>query len=263
MTQEAPPITRDHKKTFDSQVFSYDSHAIVQHVAARKLADILFNYSDELIGGTIFELGAGTGMVTDHLIRQFPESNKIVTDISPNMLELLKEKYSRYENIHYERHDANHAHHLMGSSRTLVCGFTMQWLDDPVKSVSQWVETINGQSWVFVTWPGDGSFPEWKDIAQKSGLAYTANQLPAASVADAIEHRTGATLLYHSIEPVELEYPSSVDFFRSMRDIGAGVETDRIEGRRNLLKLIRIWDKLHDGHIKVTYNVHTAVFHKP
>ena len=50
MTQEAPPITREHKKTFDSQVLSYDSHAIVQHVAARKLADILLNYTDELKG---------------------------------------------------------------------------------------------------------------------------------------------------------------------------------------------------------------------
>jgi malonyl-CoA O-methyltransferase len=263
MTQEAPLAVRDHKKTFDSQVHSYDSLAIVQHVSARKLADILQSYSEELGDGPIFELGAGTGMVTDHLIRLFPASTKIVTDISPNMLGLLREKYSRYDNIQYEQHDANHGHRLMDSCRAIVCGFTLQWLDDKVKSVTEWIDALEGPSWVFMTWPGEGSFPEWKGISEKTELEFTGNPLPGAKVVDQIEDISGATLLYHAVEPVELEYPSSVDFFRSMRDIGAGVETEQKDGRRNLLKLSRTWDKLTDGHIKVTYYVHTAVFHKP
>jgi malonyl-CoA O-methyltransferase len=263
MIPEATNLTGDLRKTFDSQAHSYDSHAVVQHIAARKLADVMHSYSDELNGGTIMELGAGTGMVTDHLIRLFPQSQKIVTDLSPNMIEYIREKNYSNSDIVYELHDANLPHSSMKSARAIVSGFTLQWLLDQVKSVSSWIDALHGPGWVFLTWPGEGSFPEWRSMSDKSGLSFTGNALPGVDVVDRIVEQSGASLLYHAIEPVQLEYPMSVDFFRSMREIGAGVESNKSEGRRNLLKLTRVWDKLTDSQVKVTYMVHTAVFHKP
>jgi malonyl-CoA O-methyltransferase len=263
MTHEPPILTRELRKSFDSQTRCYDSYAVVQHIAARKLAELMQGYSSELGGGPIVELGAGTGMVTEHLIRLFPSSDKVVTDLSPNMISYLTEKYSEQDHIHFDVHDANSIHPKMETARAIVCGFTLQWLTDPVNSVTKWVDALRGPSWVFLTWPGDESFPEWRNMSEKSGLAYTGNPLPGAEIVDQIIETSGTTLLYHAVEPTQLEYRSSLEFFRSIREIGAGQEQRRHEGRRNLLKLIRVWDKLSDSHITATYMVHTAVIFKP
>lgn len=262
MTQEASFLTRDLRKSFDSQTHSYDSYAVVQHIAARKLADILKGYSTDLSNGTILEIGAGTGMVTEHLVRLFPHSKIVVTDISPNMISHVIQKYSTLNNIHYDVSDANNAHPTMESARAIVSGFTLQWLANPVDSVTNWIDVLDGPSWIFLTWPGDDSFPEWRSISEKAGLLYTGNPLPGTSIVDQIVDKTQAELLYYAVEPIQLEYPGSVDFFRSMREIGAGQEKRPIQGKRNLLKLTRVWDKLTDGHINVTYMVHTAVLFK-
>ena len=262
MTQEVPLLTRELRKTFDTQSHSYDSYAVVQHIAARKLADILKGYSVELSDGTILEIGAGTGMVTEHLVRLFPRSLKVVTDISTNMLGLLRQTYFERDTIQYDVFDANNAHPTMESARAIVSGFTLQWLANPVDSVTKWIDVLDGPSWIFLTWPGDDSFPEWRSISEKAGLLYTGNPLPGTSIVDQIVDKTQAALLYYAVEPIQLEYPSSVDFFRSIREIGAGQEKHASEGNRNLLKLTRVWDKLCDGHINVTYMVHTAVLFK-
>ncbi len=259
MTNDTLLISQEHRKTFDSQVLVYDEFAVAQHIAARNMAHVLQTYQRELEGKSMMELGAGTGMVTDHLVRLFPDSNIVSTDISPNMIAMISEKYSKYDKLRFELHDANVAHLEMAMVQTIVSGFTLQWLDDAVASVSCWLEAMGKPGMVFLTWPGEGSFPEWRRASESAGLAFTGNILPGADIIDRISARTGADVDYHSVDDIVLEYPSAVDFFRSIRNIGAGIERDVVEGRRNLLRLARVWDGLSDGRIMATYKVHTAV----
>ncbi len=259
MTNDMLLISQEHRKTFNSQVLLYDEFAIAQHIAARNLASVLQTYQIELEGKSIFELGAGTGMVTDQLVRLFPDSEIVSTDISPNMIAMIREKYLRYDNLRFELHDANVAHEGMNMVQAIVSGFTLQWLDDAVASVSSWLQAMDKPGLVFLTWPGEGSFPEWRRASDIAELAFTGNVLPSTEIIDTIAAKTGAEVEYHSIDDVVIEYPSAMDFFRSIRNIGAGVERDVVDGRRNLLRLARVWDGLSDGSVTATYKVHTAV----
>jgi malonyl-CoA O-methyltransferase len=250
---------RELRKSFNSQASLYDEYAVAQHISARNLASVLATYQEEVCGKTIVEYGAGTGMVTEHLVRLFPDSKIIATDISPNMLASSYDKYSSYPNITYELHDANISYQGSAIANVVVCAFTVQWLDDPVAAVSKWLLAMAKPALIFLTWPGEGSFPEWKRAADHAGLAFTGNSLPGTQFTDAVASNCSAEIVYHSVDALPINYPSAIDFFRSIRNIGAGTELDAIEGRRNLLRLARVWDGLSDGHITATYHVHTAV----
>ncbi len=259
MTNDALIITQQQRKTFDSQALLYDEYAVAQHIAARNLARVLQTYQQELEGTSIMEMGSGTGMVTDHLVRLYPESEILSTDISPNMIAMIRQKYSSHNHVRFDVHDANVTHAEMATAKAIVSGFTLQWLSDAVASVSGWLEAMGKPGLVFLSWPGDGSFPEWRRASDIAGLAFTGNRLPGADVVDRIAFLAGAGVDYHSVDDVVVEYPSALDFFRSIRNIGAGVERDVVDGHRNLLRLIRVWDVLADGRVVVTYKVHTAV----
>lgn len=261
MTQDAPFLTRNTHRSFDTQVDRYDQYAVVQHLSARRLADVMRGYQSEIDGLTIIEMGAGTGLVTKHLLELFPESDVIATDLSSNMIQALGENLSRYDQLMCLTHDANESHLLMPSAHVAVSAFTLQWLDDPVDSVVKWAGSMCRPSWLFLSWPGEGSFAEWRQMAEHSGLSFTGNLLPPGSIVDEIASRVSAQVRYHSVESIELTYPRAIDFFRSIRDIGAGSERASATGPRNLLRLSRVWDRLAGGEVVSTYQVHTAVLY--
>ena len=250
-------------KTFDRQVQSYDQHAHVQRIAALLLADVIRDFSEEIHKGcAVIEYGAGTGGVTEHLVRLFAGNNILVTDLSRNMLDYVYDTYSRYHNVQYEVHDANFAHPRSAVMPVAVSGFTLQWLEDPVASIADWLRAMPSNGLAFMTWPGDGSFPEWRQMALQAGVAFTANPLPGTCILDSVVGRGGARLRYHSMHPVSITYPDAYDFFRGLLEIGAGAETGATQGSRNLLKLIRHWNGYTGGVVTVTYNVHVAVLQK-
>lgn len=259
MTNESLLQLRDQRKSFDNQAPLYDEFAHAQHIAARNLASVLRAYQNEICGKTIVEYGAGTGMITEHLIRLFPSSTIHATDLSPNMIASIKEKYDGRGNIHFDVFDANGAFDRISTTSVVVSGFTLQWLDDPVASVSSWLSAMAKPGHIFLTWPGEGSFPEWRRAATIAGVAFTGNVLPGADIIDTIAAMTGADTAYHSVDLVSIDYPNAIEFFRGIRNIGASDERQTVEGRRNLLRLMRVWDGLADGYITTTYHVHTAV----
>jgi len=247
---------------FDAFAGSYDRYARIQQTAGLRLCELMEGYVDDINGYPIVELGAGTGIVSDHLKRLFPASDLIVSDISPAMLEILNHKYATSDSMHVQYIDANRADASMSISKAIVCAFTIQWLDNPASSITDWLNTIPVGSYCFVTWPGEKSFPEWKHMAEVSCVPYTGNKLPGATLVDAVLEDENVSLVYHTAEDIQLEFDSSIDFFKSIRDIGAGLELHDPIANRNLLRLIRMWD-MHDREaVTVTHRIHTLVLKK-
>lgn len=251
-----------HNQGFDAFATSYDRYARIQQIAALRLSELMERYIVDINGHPIVELGSGTGIVTDHLKQLFPDSDIIASDISSAMLDILARKFELAHNIDIQFINANGGHASIRQAKALVCAFTIQWLDDPLTSIVEWLHELPQDSFCFITWPGEKSFPEWKRMAQASGVAYTGNMLPGASLVDLVLELGNTSLVYHAADDIQLMFDSSIDFFKSMREIGAGLERhDRITNR-NLLRLIRMWD-MHDREsVIVTHRIHTLVLKK-
>jgi len=99
-------------------------------------------------------------------------------------------------------------------------------------------------------------------MAEASGVPYSGNQLPGSSIVDSILVQDDTELVYHAADDIQLVFDTSIDFFKSMRDIGAGLERHDSITNKNLLRLIRMWD-LHDHEsVAVTHRIHTLVLKK-
>lgn len=68
---------------------TYAEAAHLQARVAERLAEKLLGISAE----TILEIGCGTGLLTEHLLKLFPRSDFLLTDISSSMLELLNKSF--------------------------------------------------------------------------------------------------------------------------------------------------------------------------
>jgi len=249
-------------KGFDAFAGLYDRYARIQQIAGLRLSELLKDYVNEINGNSVVELGAGTGIVTDHLKHLFPDSDLIASDVSPAMLDVLHHKYGLSNQVRVQFIDANRSDDSLKTVKAVVCAFTIQWLDDPVHAIVDWLNTMPSGAFCFLTWPGESSFPEWKRMADASGVPFTGNLLPGSSIVDSILSFESATLIYHSVDDIQLEFDTSIDFFKSMRDIGAGLERHESIVNKNLLRLIRMWD-MHDREsIIVTHRIHTLILKK-
>jgi malonyl-CoA O-methyltransferase len=77
------------QRRFSNAAATYDQHAAPQ----RELADTLMRYLPTSINGSILEVGAGTGILTEKLITHFPETPIDAIDIAEEMVEQSREKF--------------------------------------------------------------------------------------------------------------------------------------------------------------------------
>lgn len=83
--------------------------------------------------GTVLDLGAGTGLLTAHWRRHFPESRYILTDVSEGMLAIARERFAGCGNISFE--DANYAEVLPeGGFDAAISALSIHHLEDEAKS---------------------------------------------------------------------------------------------------------------------------------
>ena len=75
-------------KSFSDNVEGYHDKAIIQRKVSKSLADIL----PKLENPRILEVGCGTGILTEFLIKKYPNASFEITDISGSMLEECKKR---------------------------------------------------------------------------------------------------------------------------------------------------------------------------
>lgn len=250
---------------FDRHASHYDDGARIQRWSAECLAELIATLSGLASAGEVVELAAGTGLVTSHLLRLLPDAVIHASDVSPGMVAVLADKLEtgHPHRLVTEVLDATAAEAELGETSVLVCAYSLQWFADPAETVSKWLSALPSGALCFLSWPGRDSFPQWKQVCEQSQVAFTGNPLPGPDLVDEILSRSsGAELLYHARESVILHFEGALDFFRSMRDVGAGAEMQSTEERRNLLRIVRLWDRQSPGGVDVTHWVHFAAFRK-
>ncbi|MGM0417653.1 MAG: methyltransferase [Thermodesulfobacteriota bacterium] len=243
------------KKSFSEYADTYDLYADAQKKGALILKqEIIKNNLSGFKYKNILELGAGTGLLSEHLARIFKDSNLFFSDISPEMLIYCRNKADKIKqnNNYYFACDAGDFIKKKYFS-LILSSFTLQWIKDYLKAVENFYNSLDSDGILYLAFQGPESFPEWKESALELGLEYTANKMPdPEKIKKIFKKKFKKSEIFR--KDIKLKYESALDFFQSLKYIGASHKTGNTNlSRKDFLKLIRHWDKKTDNSIEITY----------
>lgn len=240
---------------FGKAAASYDEHAEVQRGVADRMIASLRPWIDILPQGPILEVGCGTGFVTEGLIDLLPERSLEVTDISPEMVEACRQKFGDNNRISFRTLDAEELDSPPKTYAMTVSGFVAQWFKHPAITMGKFLEATKPGGLLLGSFPGNESFPEWREACQELGLPYTGNELPDTEEI-LVKLSGGPVQVDYYEDTVTQQFESSADFFQHLKKVGAGTQQ---EGRhltpKELQLLINHWDNKTGGPVNVSYHV--------
>ncbi len=196
--------------TFGAAAQRYFQYARVQRHAALYLADSL-NRLALPRQANVLELGCGTGLLSNLLLRHRPEGAFLLTDASlPMLLEARRHLpgQARFAVMDAESPAVNDTYDLIASN------LTWQWFDSPLRSFSRWMALLKPGGWLAVTTLGEKTFQEW-------AAACIEERLPSGILTHPTRREWESLPVAVSEELLSIAHPSALTFLRELHAVGA------------------------------------------
>ncbi len=250
------PVKQQVADAFGSAASRYSEHADIQREVANRLIASLQPWRQIIPSGPIIELGCGTGFVTEGLFELYPNRKIHVTDLSKQMVDFSRDKFSEQENAVFRIQDAEEDPQVGEPHYGLVIsGFTAQWFNDPALTLAKWMEVIEPGGLLLVSFPGRESFPEWKQKCEELGLPYTGNKLPDVEEV-VVKMSVGPAQVDFYEDTITRSFDSARDFFKQLKNVGASTQKEgRSLSPKEISMLINHWDNSTEGSVDVSYHV--------
>lgn len=147
------------------QAVDYDTHATAQRQVALRLAQRIAALplpGQPLPGHSqVLEIGCGTGFLGEALLPALPNSDWMMTDIAPAMLERARARMAGRERIAYRVMDGEKPD--MPGPFDLICSsLAVQWFDDLAAGLQRLTALLCPQGWLAFSTLAEGSFAEWR-----------------------------------------------------------------------------------------------------
>lgn len=233
-------------KSFGDASQSYDLAANIQKKACTLLFDALAERR-LLPSENILEIGCGTGNLTKLLLRGFPNSEVLATDISDTMLRKCDHNIAGCKRLNLSLMDGENPQ-LNGSYDLITSSLAFQWFEDQNNAIRNLQRFLKPQGQILFTTLGQKTFQEWRACHDVVGTDYAG--MNYISSHDLIGHQTTFD--------VKTLYPDSLSFLRVLKSIGA---TTLSEGRkpythRQLKKLLAALDATATSRgVGITYEI--------
>jgi len=239
---------------FSDQAYDYDKYAFVQRQAATHMIGMFEDIIVDLESPYI-ELGAGTGFVTQQVVKLLSEGELFVTDISNEMLLLCQKNLDLPStlNVQFQQMDAENS--LSPSKYGLILtALTAQWFSNTEDVLKGLLEGLKPGGVLMYSYLDERCFPEWKALCAETGILYTGNELPSAAPLriDANKY----CWEYSSSDLFSETYESPADFFKNLKRIGAGTQTSRNKSNYGaVIALNEHWQLKHKASFTITYGI--------
>jgi len=243
------------KKNFSSAVDSYSSVADVQKETARRLANSIKPWKYTIPVGPVLELGCGTGFFTRQLEQLFPERTLEITDLSEEMVHICKEGAPDRNDISFRSMDAENLPRKK-KYPCIVHNFVAQWFKDPAYTMEKVMEQIKPGGLMVASFPGEKTFPEWREQCRKLDIPFTGNKLPEVEEM-VIKLSMGPHQVDFYEDTITQNFNSALEFFRMLHALGAHTSfNDDQMNTAELRKLISHWDSKSDTEeITVSWHI--------
>lgn len=240
---------------FSKNASFYDRENSLHRKAASFLEDLFSQIDPKNIYGPILEIGAGTGLVTEKILHHFPYHPLEVSDISKEMLDIIKNKIiSPHNQIKFLLLDGED---LCQKEKygLIISGMTFQWFYELFPTIEKLVFSLKKGGKLIFSCQGDESFPEWVTVCEKEGLPLTKNPLP---------QKESLLEFAHSFDPhatviekkIQQDFFSPLDFFHWLKKRGASQATHKQFLSRSLWKkLLSKWAHHYPDKTTITHQI--------
>jgi malonyl-CoA O-methyltransferase len=246
-------------ETFSRAAEKYHEHAEIQKKVANGLVSSLLPWKNTLPQGPILEVGCGTGFLSEQLIKEFPDREVILTDISDGMLQFcssrLKKEGLVSDTINFQSLDVNTISDETEKYSLIISNFVAQWFSDTAIGLEKLSKQLKPGGLLLCTFPGNHSFNEWYSNCLELGLPFTANPLPDVE----------EVVIKLSMNPLQIDYyendlfqefDNSMEFFKHLKEIGVRKsKTGKQLTAKQLKLLTNFWDEKVSNEVKIKWHV--------
>ncbi|MFU8813421.1 MAG: methyltransferase domain-containing protein [Balneolaceae bacterium] len=253
-TNMTSDFTQSVDAAFSSSADYYHRQAELQKECASRLANALDPWLDIVPPGQILELGCGTGFFTQHLLRYFPNRKLIITDLSEPMLAYAQKELPEAPNTHFSVMDAE-AGPPAGETYALITGnYVAQWFSDPAKTLEPFAKQLDPGGLMLLSFPGDESYPEWRQACLDLGLPYSGNPFPNVEKL-AVQLSMGPYQIDFYEDSQSEQFDDLYAFFRHLKKSGTAASRKQTNLTPAQLRLLdSYWREQCGGRLTVTYH---------
>lgn len=199
---------------FSAAAGHYDDSARVQPVVASHLAARLAAW-EGFRPQRILEIGCGTGGLSAHLLRIFPDAELVLSDISPSMLARCQTHIG--DKPAYRQLDAQNLPPDLESFDLIISSLALQWVEDLPSTLSHLIALLNPGGRLAFAVLGNENFKEWSELLTHSGAPSGLHPYPSAGGFCWPEPYQGRI----EQEFLQEQHASGAMFLKSLKQIGA------------------------------------------
>lgn len=258
-TVDQPIPSKNIADTFSAAAETYHQKAEIQKKVASGLMSSLLPWKNTLPEGPILEVGCGTGFLSEQLIKEFPDRELVLTDVSSGMIEFcenrLKDEDLVSKQVTFQELNVDKLSDEEPKYSLIVSNFAPQWFSDTAMGLERLSKLLKPDGLLLCTFPGNHSFSEWYTCCLELGLPFTANPFPDVE----------EVVIKLSMNPVQVDYyendlyqefDHSFDFFKHLKEIGASKQVNGKSLSYKQLKLLtNFWDEKENEKINVKWHV--------
>jgi len=231
------------RQSFGRHAADYERHANLQQAVAWRLARRCRQLP--LPAGPCADLGAGSGLLSRALLEHhplLPQRPLLQLDLCPELLACNPLAAAGSEAPGGIIWDLNSGlPERLRHAALLVSSFALQWLEQPGRELANWCRGLAPEGWLVLAVPTAGSFPQWRQAAQRAGVPCSALCLPDARSLIATVSAQG--LSTHTCERLRFSRPNQggLDTLRHLRQLGASASHQAPLSAGQLRRLLRHW----------------------
>ena len=280
-------FSRQHiQKHFNHAAPSYDEAAILQKTVAERIDERLELTTVE--PKTILDLGAGTGLLTEKIIKRYPKANIFAVDLSTKMLEIaaprlqtprwailpnklnhflqnctLTKCFASRKAAKQINADVYQLPFANNSVDLIVSNLMLQWCDDLDSVFMEFRRVLRKEGLIMFTTFGPDTLKELKQAWQTADTNYehVNNFIDMHDIGDALI-RSGFGQPVMDMEIFTLTYDKSIGVLKDLKAIGATNANKQrptgLMGKQRFAHMLNAYDELRnpvDNKVPATYEV--------
>ncbi|MDG6778887.1 malonyl-ACP O-methyltransferase BioC [Thiomicrorhabdus sp. zzn3] len=266
----SPPVNRAHiRQHFSHAAPNYDEAAILQKTVAARVDERL--ELTTLMPLTVADIGAGTGLLTEKVMRRYPKAQHFAIDLSTAMLQQAWQRlqpprswfpFTQKKRVSLINADAYALPLADQSIDLLVSNLMLQWCDDLDRVFQEFRRVLKPEGLIMFTTFGPDTLKELKQawsVADPEQM-HVNHFVDMHDIGDALI-RNGFGQPVMDVEHFTLTYDRPMGVLKDLKAIGAtnaSLNRERgLMGKHKFQRMLQAYEALAqpDGKIPATYEV--------